>query len=221
MVRVGILLSGCGVYDGSEIQETVLTLLFLDRLNATSICIAPSLDQTQVVNHRTGKPAEESRRNVLDESARITRGKIQDLAKVKSSDLDALILPGGFGAAKNLSNFSTAGSHAKVDPLVARLLREMHKSRKPIAAWCIAPAVVAAALRDDPAHPKLTIGSDEKTARAIEEMGAKHVVCPVEEFRVDEEQRIVSTPAYMYDATISEVAEGIERAVKELVRLAS
>jgi enhancing lycopene biosynthesis protein 2 len=220
MVKVGVLLSGCGVYDGSEITETVLTLLFLDRLGATAVCIAPNIDQDHVVNHRTGKP-EEGRRNVLDESARIARGKIQDLGKIRASDLDAVILPGGFGAAKNLSNFASAGSHAKVDPLVARLLREMHKARKPIAAWCIAPAVVAAALRDDPAHPKLTIGSDEKTARALEEMGAKHVVCPVEEFRVDEEQRIVSTPAYMYDATIGEVAEGIERAVKELVRLAS
>lgn len=219
MVKVGVVLSGCGVYDGSEIQETVLTLLALDRLGATAVCIAPNIDQDHVVNHRTGKP-DEGRRNVLDEAARIARGKIQDLAKVRASDLDAVILPGGFGAAKNLSNFSSAGSHAKVDPLVARLLRDMHKARKPIAAWCIAPAVVAAALRDERAHPKLTIGSDEKTARALEEMGAKHVVCPVEEFRVDEEQRIVSTPAYMYDARIGEVAEGIERAVKELLRLA-
>ena len=219
MVKVGVLLSGCGVYDGSEISETVLTLLALDRLGATAVCIAPNIDQDHVVNHRTGK-AEEGRRNVLDESARIARGKVQDLAKIRASDLDALILPGGFGAAKNLSNFSTAGSHAKVDPLVARILREMHKAKKPVAAWCIAPAVVAAALRDERAHPKLTIGSDEKTARALEEMGAKHVVCPVEEFRVDEEQRIVSTPAYMYDARIGEVAEGIERAVKELLRLA-
>jgi enhancing lycopene biosynthesis protein 2 len=220
MVRVGVLLSGCGVYDGSEISETVLTLLALDRLGATAVCIAPSIDQDHVVNHRTGKP-DEGRRNVLDEAARIARGKVHDLAKIRSSDLDVVILPGGFGAAKNLSNFASAGSRAKVDPLVARLLREMHKARKPIAAWCIAPAVVAAALRDERAHPKLTIGSDEKTARALEEMGAKHVVCPVEEFRVDEEQRIVSTPAYMYDARIGEVAQGIERAVEELVRLAS
>jgi enhancing lycopene biosynthesis protein 2 len=218
-MKVGVVLSGCGVYDGSEVQEAVLALLALDRLGATAVCMAPNIEQESVVNHRTGK-LEEATRNVLDEGARIARGKIQDVAKVKAADLDALILPGGFGATKNLSNFATAGSRAKVEPNVARLLREMHKARKPIAALCIAPTVVAAALRDDRAHPKLTVGSDEKTAKALEEMGAKHIVCPVEEFRVDEEQRIVSSPAYMYDARISEVAVGIERAVKELVRLA-
>ncbi|HEV8113758.1 MAG TPA: isoprenoid biosynthesis glyoxalase ElbB [Planctomycetota bacterium] len=218
-MKVGVVLSGCGVYDGSEVQEAVLALLALDRLGATAVCMAPNIEQESVVNHRTGK-LEEATRNVLDEGARIARGKIQDVAKVKAADLDALILPGGFGATKNLCNFATAGSRAKVEPNVARLLREMHKARKPIAALCIAPALVAAALRDDRAHPKLTVGSDEKTAKALEEMGARHIVCPVEEFRVDEEQRIVSSPAYMYDARISEVAVGIERAVKELVRLA-
>jgi enhancing lycopene biosynthesis protein 2 len=220
MVKVGVILSGCGVYDGSEIHESVLTLLALDRLGAAAICLAPNIDQEGVVNHRTGKP-DDSRRNVLDESARIARGKVHDLAKAKASEFDALILPGGFGAARNLSNFALAGSHAKVELNVARLLREVFKARKPIGAWCIAPAVLAAALRDERVHPKLTIGSDEKTARALEEMGAKHVVCPVEECRVDEELRIVTTPAYMYDAKIGEVALGIERAVKELVRLAS
>jgi enhancing lycopene biosynthesis protein 2 len=219
MVKVGVILSGCGVYDGSEIHESVLTLLALDKLGATAVCMAPNIEQVNVVNHRTGKLSEEVR-NVLDEAARIARGKIQDIARVKASDLDALILPGGFGAAKNLCNFASAGSKAKVEPNVGRLLREMHKAKKPIAALCISPTVVAAALRDERAHPKLTIGSDEKTALALEEMGAKHVVCPVDEFRVDEEQRIVTSPAYMYDARISEVAAGIERAVKELVRMA-
>ena len=220
MVRVGVILSGCGVFAGSEIHESVLTLLALDRLGAAAVCLAPNVEQEGVVNHRTGKP-EEARRNVLDEAARIARGKIQDVSKAKVADLDAVILPGGYGAAKNLSNFATAGSRAKVEPAVARLLRDMHKARKPIAAWCIAPTVLAAALRDERVHPKLTIGSDEKTAKALEEMGAKHVVCPVQEARVDEEQRIVTTPAYMYDAKIGEVAEGIDRAVRELVRMAS
>lgn len=220
MIKVGVVLSGCGVYDGSEIHEAVITLLALDRLGATAVCMAPNIEQEQVVNHRTGKLAEEVR-NVLDESARIARGKVLDIAKVKAADLDALVLPGGFGAAKNLSNFASAGSNARVEPNVGRLLREMHKARKPIAALCISPTVVAAALRDDRAGIKLTIGSDEATAKAIVEMGSKHVVCPVDEIRVDEEQRIVSSPAYMYDARISEVATGIERAMKELVRLAS
>lgn len=220
MVKVGVVLSGCGVFDGSEIHESVLTLLAIDKLGATAVCIAPSIDQTQVVNHRTGKVSEDVR-NVLDESARIARGKVTDVAKIKAVDLDAIILPGGFGAAKNLCNFAAAGSKARVDPGVAKLLREMHKAKKPIAALCIAPTVVAAALRDERAHPKMTIGSDEQTAKALEEMGARHVVCPVDEFRVDEDSRIITSPAYMYDARISEVAAGIERTVKELIRLAS
>src|SRR6185503_14299948 len=106
--------------------------------------MAPNIEQDHVVKHRTGKPAEEVR-NVLDEGARIARGKIQDIAKVKAADLDALVLPGGYGAAKNLSNFATAGSKARVEPSVGRLLREMHKAKKPIAALCIAPTVLAAA----------------------------------------------------------------------------
>src|SRR5258705_7322917 len=108
MVKVGVILSGCGVYDGSEVQEAVIALLVLDRLGATAICMAPNVEQESVVNHRTGK-REEATRNVLDEAARIARGKIQDVAKVKAADLDALLLPGGFGAAKNLSNFDSAG----------------------------------------------------------------------------------------------------------------
>jgi enhancing lycopene biosynthesis protein 2 len=219
MVKVGVVLSGCGVYDGSEIHEAVLTLLALDRAGATAVCIAPNVEQTGVVNHRTGKPSEDTR-NVLDEAARIARGKIQDIAKVSAADLDALILPGGFGAAKNLCNYASAGSKAKVEANVGRLLRDMHKAKKPIAALCISPTVVAAALRDEHAHVKMTIGSDEKTAQALEAMGAKHVVCPVEEFRIDEEERVITSPAYMYDARISEVAAGIDRTVKELVRMA-
>jgi enhancing lycopene biosynthesis protein 2 len=131
-----------------------------------------------------------------------------------------LILPGGFGAAKNLSNFAAAGARAKAEPSIGRLVREMHKAKKPIGAWCVAPVVLAAALRDERLHPRMTIGSDETTATTLEEMGVKHVVCPVDEHRVDEEQRIVTTPAYMYEARISEVATGIERAVADLLRMA-
>ena len=216
MVKVGVVLSGCGFLDGSEIHEAVLTLLALDRAGATALCLAPNIEQKGVVNHRNGHPAE-SVRNVLEESARIARGRIQDLAKMKSADLDALILPGGYGAAKNLCDFAAAGPKAKVDPGVARLLREMHAAKKPIGAWCIAPAVLAATLKE--AHVQLTIGDDPSTATALEALGARHVVCPVTEMRVDEKNRIVSTPAYMYDARIADVASGIEKAVGELLRL--
>jgi enhancing lycopene biosynthesis protein 2 len=223
MVKVGVVLSGCGFLDGAEIHESVLTLLALDKAGAQSVCLAPDVPQAGVVNHRTHKPSTadaNGARNVLEESARIARGKIQDVAKVKASDLDALVLPGGFGAAKNLSTFATAGAGARIEPGVAKLVREMHRAKKPIGAWCIAPAVIAAALQDEKVHPRLTIGSDESTAKALEAMGAKHIVCPVDECRVDEEQRIVTTPAYMYDAKISEVAAGIDKAVAALLRMA-
>ncbi len=219
MVKVGVVLSGCGFLDGAEIHESVLTLLALDRAGAEIVCIAPDVDQADVVDHRGGKAARE-KRNVLAESARIARGKVVDAAKVKAADLDALVLPGGYGAAKNLSNFATAGANARVEASVAKLLRDVHKAKKPIGAWCIAPATLAAALRDEASHPKMTIGSDEGTAKALEAMGAKHVVCPVEECRVDEENRIVTAPAYMYDARIGAVASGIEKGVAALLRMA-
>ena len=216
MLKVGVVLSGCGFLDGSEIHEAVLTLLALDRAGASAVCLAPNIEQKSVVDHRTGNPAE-SVRNVLEESARIARGKVQDIAKAKASDFDALVLPGGYGAAKNLCDFAAAGANAKVQSGVLRLVREMHAAKKPIGAWCIAPAVIAAALKES--KPKLTIGDDPGTAKALESMGARHVVCPVNEMRVDEEQRVITTPAYMYDAKIGEVASGIEKAVAELLRL--
>jgi len=216
MLKVGVVLSGCGFLDGSEIHEAVLTLLALDRAGASAVCLAPNIEQKSVVDHRTGNPAE-SVRNVLEESARIARGKVQDIAKAKASDFDALVLPGGYGAAKNLCDFAVAGADAKVQSGVLKLVREMHAAKKPIGAWCIAPALIAAALKES--KPKLTIGDDPGTARALESMGARHVVCPVSEMRVDEEQRVVTTPAYMYDAKIGEVASGIEKAVAELLRL--
>lgn len=216
MLKVGVVLSGCGYLDGSEIHEAVLTLLALDRAGASVTCLAPNVEQTSVVNHRTGKP-DESVRNVLQEAARIARGKVQDVAQAKAGDFDALVLPGGFGAAKNLCDFAAKGAQASVEPGVLKLVREMHAAKKPIGAWCIAPALLAAALKE--AHPQLTIGNDPGTAGALESMGAKHVACPVDEMRVDEANRIVTTPAYMYDARVSEVASGIDKAVAELLRL--
>lgn len=218
MVKVAVVLSGCGFLDGSEIHEAVLTLLALDRAGADVTCLAPDVDQIHVIDHRRKTPAEETR-NVLAEAARISRGKIGDVAKARASEFDAVVLPGGYGAAKNLSNFASAGAKARVEPNVARFLREVQAAGKPIGAWCIAPAVLAAALRDDAKPLTLTIGDDAGTAQALTAMGAKHVTCPVDEARVDETHRIVTTPAYMYDARIAQVATGIDRAVAALLKL--
>jgi enhancing lycopene biosynthesis protein 2 len=217
--RVGVLLSGCGVFDGAEIHESVITLLALDRADAEAVCTAPNVDQMHVVDHKTGEPTGETR-NVLVESARIARGRIRDLAEVGAGDLDALILPGGFGAAKNLCDFAVAGAGAKVHPEVRRILSEMLAARKPVGVVCIAPAVLAAVLRDADGGGRLTIGTDADTAAALEAMGVRHVPCAVRETCVDRERGVVSTPAYMLAGRIADAAAGIEKLVGEVLELA-
>jgi len=214
--KVGVVLSGCGVYDGSEIHEAVFTLLAIDRYGAEAVCMAPDMELAEV-NHLTGATTG-AKRNVLLESARIARGAIRNIREVTAADLDALVLPGGYGAAKNLCNFAEEGAAAAIQPDVAKLLREMAAAKKPICAICIAPALVAATLGRDYA-PKLTIGTDAGTAAAIAETGSEHVSCPVTEFVVDRQHKIVSTPAYMLAQRISEAAEGIDKAVKATLDL--
>jgi enhancing lycopene biosynthesis protein 2 len=215
MTKVGVLLCGCGMYDGSEIHEATLTLLFLDRAGAEIVCIAPDISQAEVVNHLTGQATGE-RRQVLVEAARIARGSIRDIRQVKASELSALILPGGLGAAKNLCDFALKGADCTVKPEVAGLIREMHEAGKPIGFICIAPVIAAKVL-----GAKVTIGTDRATAATVEKMGGRHVVCAVDEITVDEEKKVVSTPAYMLGPTISRVALGIEKLVAKVLELAS
>lgn len=214
---IGVILSGCGFKDGAEIHESVLTLLTLDKLGCRILCMAPNIEQVRVVNHLTGQEVKE-KRNVLVESARIARGDIKDAATVKADDFDALILPGGYGAATNLSTFGKDGGKAQVNGDVARLVKEAHAKGKPIGAICIAPGIIAAVLGKT-AHPLLTIGNDADTAKNIEACGAKHEGCAVREFVVDKKNKIVSTPAYMLGPSIAHVAEGIEKCVREVVAL--
>ncbi len=215
--KVGVVLSGCGVYDGSEIHEAVFTLLAIDRNGAEAVCMAPD-SELHEVDHVSGQPTGAKRR-VLVESARIARGRIRDIAGVTAADLDAVIFPGGFGAAKNLCDFAVKGADASIHPEVARLLREMVAAAKPIGAICIAPALIAATLGKE-YHPQVTIGNDAGTAAAINATGSSHVECPVREFVVDRKHKIVSTPAYMLAERISEAAEGIEKTVKAVLEMA-
>ena len=217
MAKIGVLLSGCGVNDGSEIHEAVLAMLALDQVGAERFCLAPNIAQRDVVDHLRGQPVAEER-NVLVEAARIARGEISDLARVAVADLDGLILPGGFGAAKNLSDFALAGEQTVVQSEVERLLRELHEARKPIGAICIAPAVLARVFGK--LRPRVTIGNDPATARILESFGARHVDCPVDEIVVDEENLLVTTPAYMLGPGLKEIAIGIEKLVKRVVALA-
>jgi enhancing lycopene biosynthesis protein 2 len=217
MAKIGVLLSGCGVFDGSEIHEAVLTLLALDRAGAEIVCLAPNVEQAHVIDHLTQKETGE-KRNVLVESARIARGEVKDLKDVKAADLDGLTIPGGFGAAKNLSDFAFKGQDATVLPDVQRLLSEMVAAGKPVGAICIAPATLTKALSDK--KPEVTIGNDSGTAAAIEAMGGRHKTCTVDMIHVDEANKIVSTPAYMLGPSIKNVAEGIEKLVAKVLELA-
>jgi enhancing lycopene biosynthesis protein 2 len=214
--RVGVLLAGCGVFDGSEIHEAVLTLYFLARAGAEVLCTAPNVNQHHVIDHFTQQETAETR-NVLVESARIARGEIRDLAEIHAEDLDALIVPGGFGAAKNLSDFAVKGAAAEVHPEVQRIFTEMLSTRKPVGAICIAPATLVRAVSGH--SPEVTIGNDVGTASAIETMGGRHRDCPVDGIHVDEANRIVTTPAYMLGPGIAEVAKGIEKLVDQILRM--
>jgi len=218
MAKVGVILSGCGVFDGSEIHEAVITLLALDRAGAEIVMAAPDME-LDTVDHYSGKTTGEKRK-VLVESARIARGKIQPLSELGAGDLDAVIIPGGFGAAKNLCDFAVKGKDATAEPEVARILRDMHKAGKPIGALCIAPAILAAVFGEEKFSPKITIGTDKETGAALDAMGAEHVDCSVREIIVDEAQKMVTTPAYMLGQRISEVADGIEKAVAAVLRMA-
>ncbi len=218
MPKVGICLSGCGVNDGSEIHESVITLLALDRAGAEIVFMAPNVTQTKVVNHLTGDEMAESR-NVLVESARIARGNISDIAEVSARDVDALIFPGGFGAALNLCDFALKGADCDINPEVERLIKEMITARKPIGVICIAPAMLSRALKDLDLKPELTVGNDPGTAGQMGRLGTVHVECPVQEFVVDERYKIVSTPAYMLAGRVSEAAAGIEKLVKKVLAL--
>jgi enhancing lycopene biosynthesis protein 2 len=214
--KVGVVLSGCGHQDGAEIHESVLTMLALDRANVELAFFAPNIEQTKVTNHVTGGDAPE-KRNVLVESARISRGHIRDLTEANSVELDGLALPGGFGAALNLSSFALDGPQCSVNPEVERILKDMHTARKPILAICIAPATVARVLGRH--HVRLTIGNDADTAAAIEKTGANHQRCAVDQCVVDADHNIVTTPAYMLAGSISEAAAGIDAAVAAFTKL--
>jgi enhancing lycopene biosynthesis protein 2 len=217
--RIGVLLAGCGHQDGAEIHEAVITLLALDRAGVEIKMMAPNKSQSDTLNHRTGSKTGEVR-NVLTEAARIARGKIEDLADVNPQDLDGLILPGGYGAAKNLCDFALKGADCTIHPEVHLLLKSMFEAKKPIGVICIAPAVLARALKGRGVQVKLTIGNDPGTAKALEAMGAKHVNCAVGDIVVDEQHKVVSTPAYMLGPSIKDVAVGIEKLVAKIVAMA-
>ena len=215
--RVAVILSGCGFKDGAEIHESVLTLLALDRAGADVTVASIDRPQAKVTDHHAGRDVAE-RRNVLTESARIARGPVREVRELRAAEFDAVVLPGGFGAALNLCDFGVKGAECVVDESVSAFLREMHRLGRPIGAICIAPALVARLFGAD-LHPQLTIGSDAGTAAALEKMGARHVKTPVDGIAVDARHKIVTTPAYMLAKSIKEAAAGIEKLVQKVIEL--
>ncbi|RRE13967.1 isoprenoid biosynthesis protein ElbB [Klebsiella pneumoniae] len=215
MKKIGVVLGGCGVYDGSEIHEAVITLLAIARNGAQAVCFAPDKPQRDVINHLTGEAMPEQR-NVLVEAARIARGDILPLAQARAETLDALIVPGGFGAAKNLSSFAAEGSECRGSRSAGPAA--MHQAGKPLGFMCIAPAMLPKIF----AFPlRMTIGTDLDTADVVEEMGAEHVPCPVDDIVVDEDNKVVTTPAYMLAEDIAQAATGIEKLVARVLALSA
>ena len=213
--KIAVILSGCGVYDGAEIHESVITLLRLDQRGAQVQCFAPDIAQMHVINHLTGEPMPESR-NVLVESARIARGNVKDLRDARAEDFDALIIPGGFGSAKNLSNFAVEGAGCSVQPEVLALAEAFAEAGKPVGLICISPALAAKIY-----GPGVicTIGHDADTAAAVTKMGGTHEDCAVTDIVEDTARKLVSTPAYMLAQNISEAASGINKLVDRVLEL--
>ncbi|XP_030184675.1 glutamine amidotransferase-like class 1 domain-containing protein 3A, mitochondrial isoform X1 [Lynx canadensis] len=222
--RVALVLSGCGVYDGTELHEASAVLVHLSRGGAEVQIFAPDVPQMHVIDHTKGQPSESETRNVLTESARIARGKITDLARLSAADHDAAIFPGGFGAAKNLSTFAVDGKDCRVHKDVERVLKEFHEAGKPIGLCCIAPVLAAKVLRG----VEVTVGHEQEeggkwpyagTAEAIKALGAKHCVKGVTEAHVDQKNKVVTTPAFMCETALHHIHDGIGAMVKKVLEL--
>ncbi len=223
MRKIGVILSGSGVYDGTEIQEACMTLLAIAHQGGEAICMAPNINQHHVINHLNGEEMEDER-NVLIESARIARGNIMDISDAKMKDLDALVIPGGFGAAKNLSSWAFQGPEGEINLDVQRLILEALKSKKPIGAMCMGPTLVAKATAGSGYKVTLTVGSDEAESpydikgisTAMESSGTVAVMKTVHQIAVDTKHKVVSAPCYMMEAGISDIHRNIEDLMSRL-----
>lgn len=224
--RIGVLLSGCGVYDGSEIHESVFTLQAIDQLGGKAVCMAPDAVLHHVINHITGDEMAE-KRNVLTEAARIARGDIRSLAEVTADDLDALVVPGGFGAAKNLTTWAFSGPEGTINAEVRRIIKEVHGAGKPLVGLCMGPTVIAKALEGSSTKAKLTVGTTAEASPydiagisgGIGKTGAVAEMRSVRQVAIDADNRIVTAPCYMMEATISEVQANIHQAVKAMFEM--
>ncbi|MDQ1088977.1 isoprenoid biosynthesis glyoxalase ElbB [Siphonobacter sp. SORGH_AS_1065] len=226
MKKIGVILHGSGVYDGTEIHEATLALLAIKELGADYQCYAPNMVQHHVINHLTGEEMSEQR-NVLVESARIARGAVKDLKELNLEELDGLLIPGGFGAAKNLSNWAFNGPAAEVLPEVKELILKAVQNKVAIASLCVSPVVIAKALEGSEYHPLLTLGTTEEAspydisgfAGGIESVGSQHALAGIDEVIVDEKLKIVTAPCYMMETDIVGIRKNTQRAVQKLLEI--
>ena len=225
-MKIGVLLSGCGVYDGAEIQETVFALLAIEELGAEAVCLSVNKNQHHVVNHLTGEEIPESR-NMLVEAARIARGAVHDLSTFDVSTLDALVFPGGFGSAKNFTTWAFEGPNGSILPEIKELIQQCISDKKPIAALCVSPVIVALALNQSDLQATMTLGTvKEKSpyeinafSSGLSQTGVQVEMKTIREIAVDEKLKIVSAPCYMMDASIVEIRTNIQQAIQALIQL--
>lgn len=225
-MKIGVLLSGCGVYDGAEIQEAVLTLLAIKEIGAESICISLDQNQYQVINHLNGEEMNESR-NMMVEAARISRGDIHEISTISPSDIDALVIPGGFGSAKNFTTWAFSGAEGEIDPKIKLLIVNMVNVGKPIVALCVSPVVVAKALEGSGIKSSMTIGSDKEASPyniksftdGLKTTGVLTSMKTIHEIEIDSVNKIITAPCYMMEASILEVRDNIRSAIDALVKL--
>ncbi len=216
MKKIAVILSGCGVYDGSEIHEAVLTLLALEQNGASYRCFAPNINQHHVINHLSGEVSVDETRNVLVESARIARGDIEDITELYVDEFDALIVPGGFGVAKNLCDFAIKGEQCDINPLILSACQSFVQAEKPAGYMCIAPAMISFIYGKG---ALATIGKEQGTVESLINMGLSHLDCEVDDIVIDHAHKLVSTPAYMLATSISEAATGINKLVEAVLLL--
>jgi enhancing lycopene biosynthesis protein 2 len=225
-MKIGVLLSGCGVYDGAEIQEAVFSLLAIQEVGAEAVCLSVNANQHHVVNHLTGEVMPESR-NMIVEAARIARGSVHEVSSYDSSQLDAVVIPGGFGSAKNFTTWAFDGPDGTILPEIQEFIKKCISDKKPIAALCVSPVVLALAFQHSDVHPTMTLGTDKEKSPydisafsgGLTQTGVQAEMKTIHEISVDQNLKIVSAPCYMMDATIVEIRNNIQQAVKALIEL--
>ncbi len=225
-MKIGVLLHGSGVYDGTEIHEAVLSLLSIEEAGHNYLCFAPNTDQHHVINHLNGEEMQETR-NVLIESARIARGEVKDIKQVSVSDIDALVMPGGFGTAKNITKWAFEGPDGEINMDVKQLLLDLIKTSKPIAGLCMSPTTIAKALEGSDYHAKLAVGTTKEASpyeidpinQGMNKIGAIAKMKTVREIAVDREYKIVTAPCYMMEANITQIRDNIKQAIEEMISL--